>query len=127
MAKKRLMTGAEASERDANDREQAATREARTQTAEAHILSLDANWPIPLRQCPSPPPTADSDPEMDPDTPPRQRATMVTAAAANATTRRFCQALAEEEGEEEEEEEEEAARGDFIRPPSTAPAVMTGQ
>lgn len=54
---KRLMTGAEAAERDANKREQAEAREKRIQSTEALVLSLNADWTVPIRASSPPPAT----------------------------------------------------------------------
>ena len=60
-AKKRLMTGAEAAEKDANKREEEADRERRLREREAQTLSFGASEPL-LRP---PPPTSSEDKEEE--------------------------------------------------------------
>jgi hypothetical protein len=113
------MTGAEAAERNADNREQAVDREARIQAAERLALSFNAG-PIPLAG-PSPPPpsptstTAISEAILD---------TRPTATTTTTTTTAHpsCRALLDEEEEGEGQEEEIV---DDPPPPSTAPAAMT--
>ncbi|KAF7502878.1 hypothetical protein GJ744_004947 [Endocarpon pusillum] len=95
---KRLMTGAEAAERDANNREQAAGREARQREREAYALTFGREPILQMVSVALSPPSAPA---------------IMPAASGEA----FREPL-----EEEEEEEEE---GDpFIPPPSTAPAMI---
>jgi len=112
---KRLMTGAEAAERDANNREQAVAQEARQEA------SQEANIALTWRPPPSP------NVESIPNTSPRgfAVAAAVTAAAAAATATTVDRPSSHPQEEKEEEEEEEAIDRAFIPPPSTAPAAMT--
>ncbi|ERF75457.1 hypothetical protein EPUS_06989 [Endocarpon pusillum Z07020] len=127
---KRLMTGAEAAERDANNKEQAAAREARQEASIALAASLSG--PIPLAG-PSPPPppppsTAPIDVESVLDTPPYGSAAgalTILVTTTTTTVDRSFPTPGNEEEEEKEEEEEEAIDEAFIPPPSTAPAAMT--
>ena len=112
---KRLMTGAEAVERDANNREQAVAQEARQEA------SQEANIALTWRPPPSP------NVESIPNTSPRgfAVAAAVTAAAAAVTATTVDRPSSHPQEEKEEEEEEEAIDRAFIPPPSTAPAAMT--
>lgn len=94
---KRLMTGAEAAEYNADKKEQAEAREKRIQTAETFVLSLNADWTIPLRA--SPPPAAEGGERAEKEE--------------------------REEEEAEVAEAAEAAEKAFIPSSSTAPAAMT--
>ncbi|ERF69261.1 hypothetical protein EPUS_03965 [Endocarpon pusillum Z07020] len=118
---KRLMTGPEAAERDANNKEQAAAREARQEASIALAASLSG--PIPLAG-PSPPPppppsTAPIDVESVLDTPPRGSAAGALAIPVTTTTTTVDRSFptpGNEEEEEKEEEEEEAIDEAFIPP-----------
>ena len=112
-ANRRLLTGAEAAEKDANNREQAANREARLLAIEALSLSYDSG-PL-LRPTPPPPNAHSTDIETVPERPFNTDSTTLAAPAASLPQ------LAHPFGEEEEEEEKEAVEEP---PPSTAPAMM---
>ncbi|ERF76966.1 hypothetical protein EPUS_02678 [Endocarpon pusillum Z07020] len=105
--------GAEAAERDANHRQQAAAQEAR-QGANIALTASFVTGPTPSA---GPPPPLPPPPESTASAVPCS----VAAAATNPVRRSF---LTPDEEEEEEEEEEEKEEG-FIPPPSTAPAAMT--
>jgi hypothetical protein len=107
---KRLMTGAEASERDANNREKAAHQEARLQQA-AEFNGFYNSGLILFSPPPPPPP---------PPTPPPPSVQLVPNTPPGNGQFREEDSDAEEEKEEEGDEEEAA----FVPPPSTAPAKM---
>jgi len=127
---KRLMTGAEAAERDVNHREQAAAQEARFESRDDWLLR---------RAEPTPSSLPSTEVERVPDTPPR-RAIMAASLLPSSQLgldieekeERAEEERAEEEEEEEEEEKEEEKEEEeeeeedvFIPPPSTAPMILS--
>jgi hypothetical protein len=96
------MTDAEVTEKNADQREQTANREARLQAAETFVRQT-CPGSIPLSSHKSSPPT------VIPDTPPHVHAHKEEE---------------EEEEEEEHKEKEQPAEDAFMPPPSTAPAML---
>ena len=117
-ANKRLMTGAEASERDANQREQAATREARSETP------LSPSTAVSAREVNKEEDTVTLVPDSPLRTPPALDAGGGAGAEAHEATV-IVRATTTPEGGMEEGEEEEKVDEAFIPPPSTAPPVMS--
>ena len=129
-AKKRLMTGAEIAEKDANKREQEADRQARLRQREAQALTYDLE-PFSRHNAPPPPLETITFGPL----PPFSTYEALSNAPITALTAPDTLALAfslksfkdkeEEEEEEEEEKEEQAVDEALIPPPSTAPAALS--
>ncbi len=121
---KRFMTGAEAAERDANNRERVATQKARQQANLALTASFETGLAPLVGPSPSlpppPPPILLLNVESTLNTPSCGSAAATIATATTTTASVHPSSLTPDD-----EEEEEAIEEAFITPPSTAPAAIT--
>ena len=106
--KKRLMTGAEAAERDANSREQAAAQEAHSES-EGRASEEEAEKKTKQKK-------------VEKDT---EQEEAEERASEEEAEEEASEEEAEEEAEQEEAEEKVGGAEAFILPPSTAPAILS--